>query len=308
MTDIAASILMPMKNAEKYVGDAIQSILFQTHRNFELIIVDDGSSDSSRDIIRSFADSRIKVVSGTCQGISEAFNLALSHATGEIVFRCDADDLYPVNRLKSQIDWLHNHPEYGSICGSFSSIDQNGKLVCNYDSGDEEDITDELLAGMTRTHYCTYAVKREVLVGIGGCRPYFETAEDLDLQYRIAEKCKVYFAKEKQYLYRLHDSSTIHQQAHNKRKFFDHQAQLFLKQRLDRGDDDLQAGIAKDPPDAIGSRNRCDVHIQGNLLGLAWNQHASGLKSLAIKTGLKACLVNPSSPNCWKSFVMLLLK
>ena len=306
---VTASILMPMKNAELYVAETIQAILAQSFSDFEVIIIDDNSIDSSRKIVEEFSDSRIKVFQGKGQGISSAFNLALSHASGEVVFRCDADDIYPLDRLAIQVDWLQTHPEYGAVCAAFSSIDRKGKLLLDYDCGDKGGvITAELLSGKTRTHYCAFAVRKEILNKIGGCRAYFVTAEDLDLQFRIAEQCDVYYMPQSLYYYRLHDTSIIHSQSTSKRKFYDDQAHRFLRQRQEVGLDDLQRGVINAPPADNGQRKRCDIQIQGNLLGQAWKQHTSGCKLLSIKTGLKACMVKPSSLSCWKSIVMLILK
>jgi len=303
------SILMPMKNAELYVADTIKAILSQSFNDFELIVIDDKSSDSSRVIVEKFSDKRIKVYAGEGAGISSAFNLALSVSEGELIVRCDADDIYPKKRLETQVDFLKNNLSYGAVCGSFSSLDSKGKLILDYDCGaEEESVTKELLMGVTRTHYCTFAVRKEILDAVGGCRDYFVTAEDIDLQFRIAEQCEVFYVPTVFYHYRLHDSSIIHSQSTSKRKFYDEQAHHFLVQRQEIGADDLDRGVRDEPPADDGLRKQCDVQIQGNLLGLAWKQHAAGEKVRSLQTGLKACMVKPIAMGCWKSLIMLIIK
>ena len=97
----AISVLMPVHNGELTLAEAIQSILAQTFRDFELIAVDDGSTDSSPTILRKFAarDGRIRVISRPNTGIAGALNDAIELATGEFVARMDADDVSMPNRF-----------------------------------------------------------------------------------------------------------------------------------------------------------------------------------------------------------------
>src|SRR3954471_10442870 len=87
------SVIIPMKNAEAYVRAATESVLAQRDVELETIVVDDGSSDRSADVVRGIGDPRVRVVPGPQKGISAAFNAGLSVAKGEFLARCDADDL-----------------------------------------------------------------------------------------------------------------------------------------------------------------------------------------------------------------------
>lgn len=109
---------MPCFNAERYIRFAINSILNQTYKNFEFIIIDDGSHDSTVGIIESFEDDRILFLKREKNhGITSALNFGLRKAKGDFIARMDADDFSYPNRLEVQVNFLINHPEY-ILCGS----------------------------------------------------------------------------------------------------------------------------------------------------------------------------------------------
>src|SRR5436305_11764547 len=102
----AVSVLMPVYNAQRYIAAAVQSILDQTFTDFELIVVDDGSTDRSGDILRGFAarDPRVKLISRPNTGYVVALNEALATATGEFIARMDADDFSLPKRFERQVE------------------------------------------------------------------------------------------------------------------------------------------------------------------------------------------------------------
>ncbi len=131
-SQIALTVLLPVYNAGKFLPTAIKSMLLQTHGNFELLIIDDGSTDNSAEIIHSFADDRIRYVKIEHSGLSAALNRGLAEAKYDIVARMDADDISIPTRLEIQI-------------ARFSQMPSNSILSCNYvfyseESGDIERI------------------------------------------------------------------------------------------------------------------------------------------------------------------------
>src|SRR5213593_4773866 len=100
------SVIMPMRNAERFFAESLHSVLNQQSRgssfDLEVVVVDDGSTDRSARIVREMNDPRIRLVAGPQRGISAAFNAGLAEARGEMIARCDADDLYPPGRLEWQ--------------------------------------------------------------------------------------------------------------------------------------------------------------------------------------------------------------
>lgn len=126
------SVLMSAYNAEKYVGDAIESILNQTYTNFEFIIVDDKSTDNTLNIIKQFSakDKRIRIISLKKNlGPSLAANIGLKEIKGQYLVRMDADDISDAHRLEKQIDFLNKNPEISMLGGQCNLIDSEGTII-----------------------------------------------------------------------------------------------------------------------------------------------------------------------------------
>jgi glycosyltransferase involved in cell wall biosynthesis len=300
-----------MRNADPFIREALESVLGQEGVDLEVIVVDDGSTDRSVEIVREVNDNRVRIVTGPCLGISMSVNTGLKEVRGEIVVRCDADDLYPPGRLSWQLQWLADHPDFGAVCGRFSSIDEQGRPLADLNSGETaEEITEELQKGITRTHLCTYAVRTELLQKIGGCRQWFRTAEDIDLQLRLAEAGRVWYEPKTCYQYRLHGTSITHTDTNALRRFYEATARDFAAQRRTGKQDELEQG--KPPPVVVlsqtGSVHNIAKHMQGMLLGQAWAEHSRGEKLMAIRLGWRACWESPRQFAVWKSLVALLLK
>jgi len=303
------SILLPMKNAARYIQATIQSLLNQSFLDFEIIVINDGSDDGCEALVESFDDKRIKVFQGKSNGISAALNLALSLAKGRYVCRCDADDLYPVDRLKSQVGWLESHANYIAVAGKFSSMDEQGNVIAEFNTGSEAcDLTAELLRGVTRTHLGAFLIKREILAQLKGFREYFVTAEDIDLQLRLGELGRVAYIPENMYFYRIHNSSITHVQSSNKRVFYENTAREFLMQRLNEGLDQLEKGEPPTPPPIDDQPSDSKVQIVGYLLGESWRLHNKGYKKKALNVSIRACVKMPTNWRVWKNLMMIILK
>jgi len=303
------SIIVPMRNAERYVSDALASILRERQTPIEVIVVNDRSTDASLDQVLRFSDDRIRVIEGPGRGVAAALNAGLAEARGAIIMRCDADDLYPETRIGHQVAWLRSNPGYAAVCGSFSTIDDDGHLVSDFDCGVEPlEITRELSGGKVRTSLCTFAIRAEAMVRVGGYREYFELASDIDFQLRLCEVGRIGFVPELFYFWRLHESSMTHRQS-VLGDFFERTAHDFQKQRQTSGLDDLQREHPPIKPRAVPTRkNSARAHIQGTLLGRAWREHDAGQKGKALATGLRALTVNPSDIRVWKSVLALALR
>jgi GT2 family glycosyltransferase len=304
------SIIMPMRNAGAFVDRALASILQECEIPLEVVVVDDGSTDGSANRVGAIADPRIRLISGPQQGIAAALNAGLAQAKGDIFMRCDADDLYASGRIQQQAMWLMNHPDFVAICSSYTAIAPAGWEVISFPCGSKaEEITKELQQGVTRTHLCTYAIRMPAIQALGGFRPYFGTAEDIDFQLRLAEFGRVWYTPTTSYYYRLHNTSITHTQSLSEQEFFKSAAQEFQRQRLTRGSDDLQRGcppvLTAPLPGPIFSS---EEHIHGLLLGSAWSKHAEGQKFQALKIGLRTTMTYPTYLESWRSLLLLLLK
>lgn len=125
---VKVSVIMPLYNAEKYVRQAIESILNQTYRNLELIVVDDASTDRSYEIVQGMSDSRIHLYQNkNNRGIAQTRNKALQHAEGEYIAIMDDDDIAPPYRIEREVAFLDSHREAIAVGGHCRYIDGDGK-------------------------------------------------------------------------------------------------------------------------------------------------------------------------------------
>ena len=207
----AISVVMPVWNAARYLAAAVTSILDQTFRDFELIAVDDGSTDASPAILRAFADRdpRIRVLSRPNTGIVGALNDGLSAALGEFVARMDADDLSLPPRFDRQLDFMRTHPECVCVGSAFLYMDASGSLLkeCRRPT-DHVTIERELLAGNGGAIIHPAAMfRRAVVEQAGRYRPMAQWIEDLDLYLRLARLGQLANLPEVLFHYRFHEQS-----------------------------------------------------------------------------------------------------
>ena len=132
MTDVKITVLMPCYNAEEYIAEAIRSVLDQTFRDFELLIVNDGSTDRTVEIIRSFDDNRIVLIEQQQQGVAAALNNGLQYAKADYIARFDADDICRPERLQLQYDFITAHPEYIVVGCAADYIDEAGNYIFSH--------------------------------------------------------------------------------------------------------------------------------------------------------------------------------
>ena len=131
-------ILMPVYNAAKYLKEAIESILNQTFEDFEFLIIDDGSTDKSAEIIKTYNDPRIKFMKNKHNvGLIRTLNKGLKLAESEYIARMDADDISTPDRLQKQVEFMDENPETG-ICGCKMEVFGYANYICRYPESYEE--------------------------------------------------------------------------------------------------------------------------------------------------------------------------
>jgi glycosyltransferase involved in cell wall biosynthesis len=130
MTSPYVSVVMPVYNGEKYLHEAVESILKQTYSDFEFIIVDDGSTDSTPQLLQSIHDPRVKILGlPTNRGFTTALRTGINYAQGEWIARMDSDDISHSNRLDFQIGFLAAHPDCVFVGTAYHYISPAGKFI-----------------------------------------------------------------------------------------------------------------------------------------------------------------------------------
>lgn len=123
------SVILPVYNAEKYLCETLESIINQSYKNMEIVIVNDGSVDSCSSIVRSFIDSRIIYIEQDNKGLSKTLNTAIERSTGEYICRIDADDICHPDRIMLQIKEFLNDSELCLVGSNVEYIDEFGKTL-----------------------------------------------------------------------------------------------------------------------------------------------------------------------------------
>lgn len=215
------SVVIPVWNGERYLAEAIKSVLAQTHVDFELIVVDDGSTDQTATIAEDYArmDPRVRLVRQPNQGVAAARNTGLEVARGEWVACLDHDDLMLPHRLERQVAFIDEHPRvkvFGSVC---QYINAEGRARGGHTIGAPIRSRAELdrlldtgrLIGLTHP---SVMMHRDTIRSLGGYDSAMQPAEDLDLWMRVAQAGHLVLQDDAVLTkYRVHSGSVIGAQA-----------------------------------------------------------------------------------------------
>jgi glycosyltransferase involved in cell wall biosynthesis len=230
---------MPVYNDAPFIRAAIDSILGQTFTDWELIVVDDGSTDATPAIVHEAAsrDGRISTITQRRSGIPRSRNRGVALARGELVAVHDADDLSVPERLARQVDFLDRHPEVAMV-GSFAEwIEATGRVVVMGFPVSDEEIRANLTSRSCFQHG-SIMLRRSALQTIGGYRPEFPLAEDVDLYFRLAERFRLANIPEVLYRHRRSESSISQQRMSLLQKYVQVAIEL-ARQRREEGRDIL---------------------------------------------------------------------
>lgn len=215
------SVIIPVWNSERYLAEAIDSVINQSFHDFELIALDDGSTDKSPDILKDFAqkDSRIKVIPCEHQGYSPLLNLGVSLAKGEYIARMDSDDVCLPDRFEKQVTFLDNHLDYVAVGSQALRIDPEGDPIGNIDFPlDHDTIDSSQMNGRGKIMHPASMIRQKAMVKINGYRPEFEPGEDYDLFIRLAEVGKLANLPDVLLKYRMHTKNvTVERKEHHQK-------------------------------------------------------------------------------------------
>jgi glycosyltransferase involved in cell wall biosynthesis len=190
---MAISVVMSVYNGERWLREAIESVLDQTYRNFEFLIVDDGSTDGTPAVLAEYArrDERVRVFSWPNRGVSRSMNAVLPLARHDWIARVDADDLMHPERLERQLAFIELYPDLAVLSCFADYIDERGKQVGSYTNPltSRATVRQWLETGRVIHFIQSGAImRRDAVLAAGGYRPEFFVTEDTDLWNRIAEQ------------------------------------------------------------------------------------------------------------------------
>lgn len=200
------SIIITIYNQEEYVAKAIHSVLVQTYPNFELIIWDDGSTDKSLEIAKSFNDNRIRLFAKDHLGHATALQMANKEAKGEYIGWVDSDDILEPDALSETASMLDQHSEVGMVYTDYLIIDEDDRPR-GYGKRSRIPYSKErLLLNFMTFHFRLF--RKSIYEQAGGVDVTFQLAEDYDLCLKISEITQIKHIKKALYHYRKHSNNS----------------------------------------------------------------------------------------------------
>lgn len=189
----AVSVVMAVHDGERYLRPAVESVLSQTRDDLELLAVDDGSTDSTADILAEYArdDTRVVIERVSHAGRSVALNHGCRAARGALIARLDADDIALPKRLELQLAFLESHPEVCLLGGAALLIDDEGREFGRDALPTSDAEIRATLEHSSAFYHSNVVFRRDAFEAAGRYRPAFEPAEDYDLWLRLSEQGQV---------------------------------------------------------------------------------------------------------------------
>jgi glycosyltransferase involved in cell wall biosynthesis len=204
------SVIIPAYNCERYISTAVDSVVNQTYQNWEIIVVDDGSTDNTKRVLEPYRDV-IQYVYQENQGAAIARNRACELAKGEFLAFLDADDFFLPEKLAKQIACFEANPSLGMVQNGWLMVDETGKDICAslpWEAAPKLDL--ETFVVYKNVRPSAMMLRREWWERVGGFDPRFPPTEDLDFALRLALKgCQCTWLKEILTCYRQHDRNLM---------------------------------------------------------------------------------------------------
>lgn len=214
MHDPALTVIIPVYNGHAYLPETVEAVLSQDRGPlFELLIVDDGSTDQSLTYLRSLDDPRIRIIEQNHEGLPATMNRGIEQALAPIIARVDQDDICIPGRMKRQFEYLRANPEVDCVFSLVERFGASRRWIWH------DKVSGELLDGRRRYDpgkdgcllHNTLMGKRDAFLHVGGYRSAFYPSDDWDLLLRLSERCTVHVIPEALVRYRFHaGANTYH--------------------------------------------------------------------------------------------------
>ncbi len=303
---------MPAYNVERYIHKAIESVLNQTYRNIELLVINDCSKDKTTEVINSFNDPRLKLYHNEKNtGYLKTCNKLFDLATGEFIAFQDSDDYSDPTRLETQMKEFEKNPGLG-VCGTnFTAVDEDGNIMfcTNYPCSHES-----IMEQMRQQHFAmipnAFLLKKEIIDTIGKYDEFWDRigAEDYYWAWLIMEKYQLINIKLPLYYYRYNTRGVTGDFSDNRKKLHTHKILYHLtKQRSETGTDDLEQKNMKAIEDFIDQLDK-PYQLDSSLFyrELARRDFYGGNKPRALKFMRKAIAKNPFKIINYRNYIYYL--
>ena len=292
----AVTVLMAVHNAAQFLTEAIDSVLRQTFEDFEFLVVDDGSTDATAELLSACTDPRLRVV-GLARngGLAAALNIGVANARSELLARMDGDDISEPQRLERQVTFMREHPEVLLLGTGFVRMDAVGRPVERVQYPTDDAVLQERL--LTGNQFCHPSVmmRTPVVRLLGGYRALAGgAAQDYDLWLRIAERGRVANLPEMLVKYRMHESQTSVSKLVRQRQAAHLYKTLALQRRAGL-DEDIDAAQRASEPDQPAVVQALRADYQRWALRFA----ATGRRTLALQMLLNAFRLDRGHPGAW---------
>lgn len=296
------SVLMPVYNAQQYVAESVESILAQTFRDFEFIIIDDGSTDASLKMLEAYAakDKRIRLTSRPNKGLTPTLNEMLSQAKGEFIAIIENDDVAVPERLARQVEFLRREPDVVCVSGAHELIDEKGRLLTHLAIPEHNDEIQRLaLAGHGSICHPGAMIRRASLIQIGGYNETMRMAHDLDLWLRLGEVGALANLKDTVVKYRLRTDSISGQNPIEQRREAREACERAWQRR------GIEGHFEATEPWRPGPDRSSRHHF---MLQYGWWAFNSGQRKTAFVYGTRAIAALPFAVGGWKLLACAAIK
>ena len=289
----AVSVILAAYNAEKYLPEAVDSILGQTFRDFELLLIDDGSRDGTATIVADYGrrDSRVVPISRPNKGLTPTLNEGIARATAPLLARMDADDAAEPTRFEKQVAYFNEHPECVCLGSRVTLIDPLGSPIKTTDHAtDHATIDGGLIQGIGWSIVHPAAMMRaDAVRQVGGYREQFKTSQDLDLFLRLGEIGRLANLPEPLLRYRQHFESVANTKADEQWRV----KSVIVGDAYDR------RGLTK--PAQWPFERRVPKAFDQQLRDWTWAALRAGRKDVARQHAKELVKVKPFAPATWKT-------
>ncbi len=286
------TVLLAVCNGQQYLREALDSVLAQTFRDFEFLIIDDGSTDQTLPVLKEYEkrDPRIRLISRPNKGLTNTLNEGLALARGEYLARMDADDVCLPNRFEKQIEYLQQHPNCVLLGSRVLLMDPQGwpiREMCKEQTHEQIDAA-HLNRGWPVVHPAVM-MRLSALKQIGGYRDEFNTLEDLDLFLRLAEVGRLANLPDLLLRYRQHFASVTHSKEEKQNQI---RQAIYDQTRTRRG---LPPDVPPPPSTRSKPRQRYEQHRSW-----AWAALKAGNRKTARKHAIKTVQGAPFEADSWR--------